>query len=269
VLVVDTHAAGTNLAPEHLEGCRLVQDPSILARIETAFDEGVDALVLLGFHAAAGTRDGFVPHSFAVQTRSWLSGHLAGEPAFYALLAGERGVPTVMITGDRQTIEQLRPFAPDAHAVETKRSLSPWKAESFDPPATRAEIRSTAARAYRNRAVIAPSVLADPIDLIVETQTEVPARLVAGVPGMARAEGRTCVFRGNWSEVWRAFVTANSLAALATAAGGSWYHGPMPGSLVERLREAAGDAGQGALGAFYAQQFSPPWGDPCPPEAMP
>ncbi|MDP9358679.1 MAG: M55 family metallopeptidase [Chloroflexota bacterium] len=269
VLVVDTHAAGTNLTPEALEGCRLIQDPSILARIETAFAAGVDALVLLGFHAAAGTPDGFVPHSFAVQTRSWLNDNLAGEPAFYALLAGSRRVPTVLITGDRQTIEQVRPFAPGAVGVETKASLSPWRATSFDAASTRAEIESAASAAYRARAGVPPSALEVPIELKVETQTEVAARLVAGVPGMTRTEGQTAVFRGEWPEVWRAFVTANSLAALAATAGGSWYHGPLPGSLVERLREVAGAEAQGQIGAYYAAQFSPPWGPACPPEAMP
>ncbi len=269
VLVVDTHAAGTNLAPEALEGCRLIRDPSILARVETAFDMGVDALVLLGFHAAAGTPDGFVPHSFAVQTRSWLNGKLAGEPAFYALLAGSRGVPTVLVSGDHHTIDQLHPFAPGAVAVETRRSLSPWRATSFEPDSTRAEITSAAAAAYGNRTTIPPSALEVPIELKVETQTEVAARLVAGVPGMTRTEGQTSVFRGEWPEIWRAFVTANSLAGLAATAGGSWYHGPIPGSLVERLREVAGAEAQGQIGAYYAAQFSPPWGPACPPEAMP
>ncbi len=269
VLVVDTHAAGTNLAPTDLEGCHLIQGPSILERIEDAFDAGVDALVLLGFHAAAGTPDGFVPHSFAVQTRSWLNGHLVGETAFYALLAGSRGVPTVLVTGDGQTIAQLRPFAPGVTSVKTKESLSPWRATSFAAATTREKIEAAASAAYRDRAATSPSTLEGPIELKVETQTEVSAHLVAGVPGMTRTEGRTSVFRGAWPEVWRAFVTANSLAALAAAAGGSWYHGPIPGSPVERLRGAAGEAGQAQIGAYYAAQFSPPWGPACPPEAMP
>src|SRR5262249_38175485 len=140
VLLVDTHAAGTNLARQELIGCRPIDGPSMLGRIEAAFVEGVDALVLLGFHAAPGTADRFVPHSFAPATRSWIDGDLAGEPAFYALMAGARGVPTILITGDAQTIAQLTPFAPNAHAVQTKTSRSPWSSSSEESSAARAAI---------------------------------------------------------------------------------------------------------------------------------
>lgn len=269
VLVVDTHAAGTILAGQRLEGCDLIEDPSIMARIERAIETGVEAVALVGFHAGAGTPDGFVPHSFAVQTRSWLNGNLAGEPAFYALLLGAHGVPTVLITGDAQTIAQVRPFAPSVAAVQTKEARSPWVAASFAAEATREAIATGAADAFRRRGEIPPSALAEPIELVVEAQTDVAARLIQGVPGMSDRSARTSTFRGAWPEVWRAFVTANSLAALATVAGGSWYHGPIPGSLVERLTKSAGEAAPGDRFAFYAAQFSPPWGPSCPPDAMP
>lgn len=269
VLVVDTHAAGLNLVDQRLVGCELIQDPSILVRIERAFAADVAAVVLIGFHAAAGTPDGFVPHSFGVQTRSWLDGRLIGEPGFYALEAGHRGVPTLLVTGDTQTIDQLHPFAPGARGVQTKAAISPWRAASFEPLATRDAIESACADAYRSRGEIAPAVLAEPMTLTVEAQTEVGARLIQGMPGMTEADGRAATFRGAWPEVWRAFVTANSLAMLVATAGGSWYHGPVPGSLVERLAAAAGTAAAPSQRAFSAALFSPPWGEACPPEAMP
>ena len=269
VLVVDTHGAGTNLAPADIVGAELIGDPSIMARIDAAIARGVDALALVGFHAAAGTPDGFVPHSFNPQTRSWLDDHLAGEPAFYALMLGNEGISTTLITGDARTLEQLRPFAPNARGVQTKRSDSPWVAASFDPEPTRAAIAAAAADGYRARAGIAPSTLPAPMALTLEAQHEVGARLIAGIPGVERRADGGLIYRGAWPEVWRAFVTANSLAALAGTAGGSWFHGPIGGSLVERLRGAAGDAAGPAFSGFYADQFSPPWGPACPPEAMP
>lgn len=270
VFVVDTHASGANVRAENLRGCRLIGGPSIMGRIDEAFAAGVDALVLLGFHAAAGTPDGFVPHSFAVQTRSWLNGTLAGEPAFYAHLAGDHGVPTIAITGDAQTVGQLRAFVPAARAVQTKTSASPFRSSSHDPETTRRAIRDTVAAAYRERAAIPPCAPTAPIELTIEAQTDVAATLIATIPGMEPASARrTATYRGAWSEVWRAFVTANSLAALATIAGGSWYFGPIAGGLGGRYAAALGDAGHPIVGAFYAEQFSPPWGPACPPELVP
>lgn len=270
VLVVDTHAGGTNVKGENLQDCRLIGGPSIMGRIDEAFDEGVDAVVLLGFHAAAGTVDGFVPHSFAIQTRSWIDGKTAGEPAFYAHLAGNRGVPAIVITGDAQTIEQTRLFVPEIRSVQTKTSTSPWLSSSNDADATHAEMRETVAAAYRDRASIPPCAPAGDLTLTVEAQTEVGAKLVATIPGMDPYDSpRTSVFRGDWPDVWRAFITANSLAALATGAGGSWYFGPIAGSLNPRLSGALGAEAQRLFGAFIAEQFSPPWGPACPTELIP
>ncbi|HKG24090.1 MAG TPA: M55 family metallopeptidase [Thermomicrobiales bacterium] len=269
VLLVDTHAAGTNLAGQELIGCRAFEEPSILGRIDAAIDEGVDALILLGFHAAAGTTDGFVPHSFAPATRSWIDGDLAGEPAFYALMADARGVPTILITGDAQTIAQLSPFVPGALFVQTKTSHSPWSTTSMERTAARDAIERTAADAYRGRISIVPP-LRPTMTLTIETQNDVAARLIAGIPGFAQVDAGTAEFNGRWAELWRAFVTANSLAALSAAVGGSWYFGPIEGSLVERLTHAAGtQAAAQASGGYFAAQFSPPWGPACPPEAMP
>jgi D-amino peptidase len=269
VLVVDTHAAGLNVRAENLPGCRLIGGPSIMGRIDEAFAIGVDALVLLGFHVAAGTPDGFVPHSFAVQTRSWLDGKLAGEPAFYAHLAGDHGIPTIAITGDAQTIAQLRDFVPAAHAAQTKASTSPWRASSFDPASTHGNIAATLSLAYRDRNAIPPCAAASLITLKIEAQTDVASKLIATIPGMVAADGRISTFAGAWPEVWRAFITANSLAALAASAGGSWYFGAIADSLTARYANALGDGAKSHTGAFYAAQFSPPWGPPCPPDLIP
>lgn len=269
VLVVDTHAAGRNVRAENLHGCRLIDGPSIMGRIDEAFEIGVDALVLLGFHAAAGTPDGFVPHSFAPQTCSWLDGKLAGEPAFYAHLAGARSIPTIAITGDAQTIVQLRDFVPDARAVQTKTSTSPWLATSSEPITTRREIVQTVAAAYRDRCSIAPCVLPEMLTLTIEAQSDIAATLISTIPGMEPAGVRTASIQGSWPELWRAFIVANSLANLATTAGGSWYFGSIGGALVTRYAVAlAGDA-QAIAGAFMAEQFSPPWGPACPRELVP
>jgi D-amino peptidase len=269
VLVVDTHAAGTNLSEGDIVDAELIGGPSVLGRIEAAIERDVDALAMVGFHAAAGTNDSFVPHSFNPQTRSWLNGLVAGEPPFYALLLGAAEVPTVLVSGDRRTIEQLLPFAPAVHGVETKAALSPFVARSFDPVATRAALTAAAAEAYRDRADVTPSVFPDPIELTIEARHDVGASLIATIPGMIPADGRRAIFSGPWPEVWRAFITANSLAALSATAGGSWYYGSIGGSLVDRLGTAAGDRAWTAQGPFYAEQFSPPWGVACPPEAMP
>lgn len=269
VLVVDTHGAGRNVRAEALRDCRLIDGPNMMGRIDEAYAAGIDALALVGYHAAAGTPDGFVPHSFAVQTRSWVDGRLAGEPAFYALMAAARGVPTIAVTGDAQTVRQLRDFGPAARAVETKRSSSPWLAESHDRVRTRATIAETLAAAFRERAELPAAATGARMTLAVETQTEVAARLVATIPGMEPGGGRVATFGGDWASLWRAFVTANSLAALAAAAGGSWYFGALPESLDGRFAAALGDGAAREVGAFYAAQFSPPWGPTCPPELIP
>ena len=134
---------------------------------------------------------------------------------------------------------------------------------------TRREIAQSVAAAYRDRCSIAPCVPPEKLTLTIEAQTDVAATLISTIPGMEPAAVRTASFQGPWPELWRTFIVANSLANLATTAGGSWYFGPIAGALAPRYAAPLDGDARAIAGAFMAEQFSPPWGPACPSELVP
>jgi len=114
VLVHDGHGGGFNFVPElmhpgarYLTGRARPRFSDYAARIQ-----GFDAAILLGYHAMAGTPDGFLRHTQSSRggNRYWYNGRECGEIAQSALLYGHFGIPVVMVTGDTATCREAREF---------------------------------------------------------------------------------------------------------------------------------------------------------------
>ena len=77
-----------------------------------ALDKTYAGVVLLGFHAMMGTRDGVLNHtqSSRSENRYWYNGVESGELAQSAAVAGYFGVPPIMATGDEATCREAEKF---------------------------------------------------------------------------------------------------------------------------------------------------------------
>ncbi|MHC4481314.1 MAG: M55 family metallopeptidase, partial [Planctomycetota bacterium] len=73
-----------------------------------------DGLILLGYHAMAGTPEAILEHTMS--SRSWqnfyLNGRRTGEIGIDAAIAGEHGVPTIMASGDDKACAEAEAFIP-------------------------------------------------------------------------------------------------------------------------------------------------------------
>jgi len=108
-------------------------------------------VLLIGHHARAGSRPGIMAH-----TISWegfrlvsLHGQPIGEPDFFAIRAGELGVPVGMVSGDQVVAEQVRELSPLAECVIVKHALSNQAADCLAPARARELIAAGAERAVR------------------------------------------------------------------------------------------------------------------------
>lgn len=108
VVVKDAHWTGRNIDPHALqapEGCklRLIRGWSghPFAMVQE-LDESFDAVVFVGFHAAAGVAGNPLAHTIHGRrfARIELDGRVASECRLYAQAAGSVGVPLVFISGD-------------------------------------------------------------------------------------------------------------------------------------------------------------------------
>lgn len=125
VVVADSHGTMQNILPEELDPrARLVSGAprtfSMLAGLETEFD----ALVLIGFHSAAG-RIGVMSHTYngSAFARIEIDGRLVGEAELFAGYAAELNVPLAVVSGDDCLAEEVAAVFPQAETVVVKTCL--------------------------------------------------------------------------------------------------------------------------------------------------
>lgn len=92
--------------------------------------EGADAIVLLGYHAMAGTRGGVLDHSYSSADiqNIWVNGKAVGEIAMDAAIAGEKGIPVIMVSGDDKACSEAESFLPGVTTACVKRGMSTFGA---------------------------------------------------------------------------------------------------------------------------------------------
>jgi len=125
VIVRDGHGAGNHIVWDALdERAELVQGCSGGQRFP-----GIDeckALILLGYHAMAGTAGALLEHTYSSSSiqNYWVNGARAGEIGIDALIAAEHGVPTVLVTGDDHACREAGEWIPGVRTCAVKRGLS-------------------------------------------------------------------------------------------------------------------------------------------------
>jgi len=153
IVVADSHGPMVNIhvedLPEYMEIVRGFPRPlSMVAGIE-----GCDAAAFLGYHAKFGTAKFPFDHTYSGGSirKVEVNGVEVSEFLLNAYVAGELGVPIIMVAGEAQLIrDDVRKFAPWAKAVALKDSLSRVSAKS--PSMTKIEkaLREAAKRTASN-----------------------------------------------------------------------------------------------------------------------
>ena len=132
--------------------------------------DGSAGLILLGYHAKAGTPGAVCEHTMSSLTwqNMWINGKLVGEIAICAYIAGEHGVPVIMVSGDDKTCAEASEWLPEAVTCQVKKGFSCNGARIPAPEKTQALITAKAEEAVR-RAAGMPLLLAEkPVTMRLE-----------------------------------------------------------------------------------------------------
>ena len=138
VVLKDGHGSGFNILWDELEhDVVFVQGYSIDTRFAEL--EGSDGIILLGYHAMAGTPYAHLEHTFTSKgiQNMWMNGEKAGEFAIDAAIAGEQGVPVIMTSGCDKLCAEAKAFYPEVVTCEVKKSLTCQSAVLLSPIAAR------------------------------------------------------------------------------------------------------------------------------------
>ena len=124
VLVRDAHGSGFNLLWDELEPrAEYIQGDSRIERMPEL--DSFDGLILLGYHAMAGSTQAILEHTMnsSQWQRFWINGVESGEIAIDAGIAGDHGVPVIMVSGDDKACAEARKLLKGVVPVQVKKGL--------------------------------------------------------------------------------------------------------------------------------------------------
>ena len=137
VIVRDGHGAGTSIIwSELIPGVELIQGQTPGERFCNC--DGCDGMILLGYHAMAGTQRALLEHTYSSKSiqNIWMNGVRAGEFAIDTAIAGEYGVPVIMTSGCDKLCAEAKAFLPQVVCCEVKKSTSLQGAMMLSPEAS-------------------------------------------------------------------------------------------------------------------------------------
>ena len=112
-----------------------------------------DGVILLGYHAMAGTPEAVIAHTMDLDNHYYVNGVEFGEIAIDAALATEQyGKPIIMVSGDDKACAEARHFLPWVTTCEVKRGLDFDKAVLLAPARARALLREKTIEAVKRLA---------------------------------------------------------------------------------------------------------------------
>jgi D-amino peptidase len=218
VLVNDSHASMRNVLWDELpDDVRMIygnRKPFSMAEGV----EGFDAAFFTGYHGAIGTQDAVLDHTYTGDTlrETRVNGRACSEAMLNAAVLGLAGVPVVLITGDRATIEQNAAVMPWLTGVVVKDSIGRYAANSVSPARARELIRAGAKEAIERLAEAKPFTFEPPIALELDFNWTQNADFAEMIPGFERIGARAVRFvHDDYRVVFKAYVAAFRLAATA------------------------------------------------------
>ena len=225
ILVCDSHSNGRNVVLEdlHPEATLLWGRQNRTLGQVHGIDEGFDALVMVGFHARAGTK-GVLNHTINSGVVNWmrLNGELQGEVDLNAAVAGHFGVPVAFVSGDDQVVEQTLARYPKAETVVTHRWVGTYASRAIAPAKSRERIRAGVERALGRLGELEPTKVAAPYTLEIGFKDTAMAEAAALVPGVVETDPVTVSYANDDLPT----VMRCCLAMLSLAARESWASTP-------------------------------------------
>ena len=138
ILVADSHGNGQNLLIEKLpKDVKLIRSwPRPLGMME-GIDSSFDGVIFTGYHSSTDNMEGVRAHTFssARLTSVKVNGKVMSEGSWNAAVAGEFGVPVIMIAGDDAAVNEVKALIGNAEGAIVKESISFHSAKSLHPDA--------------------------------------------------------------------------------------------------------------------------------------
>jgi D-amino peptidase len=198
-LVSDSHGNGQNLLLERLpDDVMVIRSWPRSLSMMAGIDESFDAAIFLGYHASTANLHGVRAHtlSSAYFTGLRLNGIEMTEGSINAAIAGQFGVPVIMISGDDVAVAENQRLIGDIEGAVVKYAKGFHSAQTVTPNAAYEIIRSHTKAALNRIDDFKPYVLKTPIELELSLKHYQPVELLDYLPDVVRIDSHTIRFAG-------------------------------------------------------------------------
>lgn len=169
IVVRDVHATCSNIIWKELDARVDSLISGIPGQTRFAGIDDFDGLILLGYHAMAGTCGGILAHtSSSAWQNCWVNGIKAGEFFLDGARAGEHGVPVIMTSGDDKLCAEARFFNQAVIGVQVKEGISRESGRLLSSEESCRRICDGAKKAVSVCDSISPMSASSPVSLRVE-----------------------------------------------------------------------------------------------------
>jgi len=201
LIVCDTHHGGGNLELE-----KMASDPRITylgrsvgyqdgqRRWMPGLDHSVDALMLPGHHAKAGTAGAFLPHAWSLDWADFrINGQSVGEMGIEACFAGHWDVPLILAQGDEAACLEAQEQFPGVVTACVKRAVSHDLCTGLDPESGRQLTARKITEAIERARTAKPRPFKPtlPMTVAIRMASVEAAEKAAGRPGVRRLDDYT------------------------------------------------------------------------------
>lgn len=215
VLVADSHGVMANILPLRADYRLLHGFPRPLSMVLGV--EGHSAAALLGYHTGAGVLHGFMAHTYSTAFhRVYLNDRPASEYLINAALAGEKGVPVIMVAGDEELRGEVEKHTPWAVFIPMKRGVSRYAtvSEPITHVCDRLRLGVREALERLRSGAAKPLILEKPCRFVVELKDEALADVLEKSKLFKRLDAYTVRFESETVEEGVALLELLAFASL-------------------------------------------------------
>lgn len=204
VVVNDSHGDMQNLLHTQLDPrVEYIQSNIKPLGMVQGLDASFDAVIFIGYHAMAGTENGFLAHTGSGTVKGlWLNGVEVGEGGLNTYFASSLSVPVILASGDRTFTEEIKKLTP-ARTVVTKEAIGASAARLFHPDVVNKELQAQTKAALKEIKKAKP-LTQDPIEFKLKVDAPTRADVAMSIPGMKRIDGYTVSYQAkNMEEAYK------------------------------------------------------------------
>ncbi len=193
VAIYDMHYYGTNIAMDELDADvevianKAMYEPGNAGGLDSSFD----GMSLVGLHAKAGAPGGLLAHSYEHETQDIrVNGAVMGEIGVEAAIAGDFGVPLILMTGDSKGAEEAEATIEGVVTVTVKESIDLEEGKCYAAEETAKRLEEGAKRAMAQIGKVKPYAFAPPIVMEIDlAASDLRDRVKARAPRAFVSEG--------------------------------------------------------------------------------